>query len=66
MGAYFRLGQIWFLKENYKKALENLDKYVDLRKEVFEKSPNLSALTLISLCKKKTGKQFDLRKIKQL
>ena len=66
MGAYFRLGQIWFLKENYKKALKNLDKYVDLRKELLDKSPNLSALTLISLCKKKTGKQFDLRKIKQL
>ena len=66
MCAYFRLGQIWFLKENYEKALENLDKYVNLRKEVLDKSPNLSALTLISLCKKMTGKQFDLRKIKQL
>ena len=66
MGAYLRLGKIWFLKENYEKALESLDKYADLRKEVLDKSPDLSALTLISLCKKKTGKQFDLRKIKQL
>ena len=66
MGAYLRLGKIWFLKENYEKALKSLDKYADLRKEVLDKSPDLSALTLISLCKKKTGKQFDLRKIKQL
>ena len=66
IGAYYRLGQLYFSNKNYQKALEHLGKYVDLRKEVLDKSPSLSALTLISLARKNSGKSYELKVIKEL
>ena len=66
IGAYYRLGQLYFSDKNYQKALEHLGKYVDLRKEVLDKSPSLSALTLIALARKNSGKSYELKVIKEL
>ena len=66
MTTYYRLGKVWFYKENKSKALEHFENYLDLRKEILEENIGLSALTLISLTYKQVGKEYDVQEIDRL
>ena len=66
MSTYYRLGTIWFYKDNTSKALDYFEKYLNIRNEILEESIELSALTLISLSYKQIGKEFDIEEIDKL
>ena len=66
MNTYSRLGKLCFYDENYEKALEYFEKYVDLKQEILDKNPELGSLTLISLVYKQVGKEIDVKEINRL